>query len=109
MRQRTAERRSYWSWLGPLCLAAGGVFVGTILGQLTLNQMLLWPWPILDPATRVIGRLVGSAVCLFFPVALTLVVLIFRRPRWLPNILAFFLVGFLAYLYSAFFVGTPPV
>lgn len=109
MRQRTAGRRSYWSWLGPLCLACGGVFVGTILGQLTLNQMLLLPTPILDPASRMIGRFVGSAICLFFPVALTLVVLIARRIRWLPNILAFFLVGFLAYVYSAFYVGTPPL
>jgi hypothetical protein len=85
------------------------VFVGTILGQLTLNQMLLWPWPIFDPATRMIGRLVGSAVCLVFPIALTAIVLAARRPRWLTNTLAFFLVGFLAYLYSVFFVGTPPL
>ncbi len=109
MRQRTAERRDFWTWLGPLCLAAAGVFVGVILGQMTLNQMLLWPWPIFDPATRMIGRFVGSAVCLFFPVALTLVALVFRHPRWLINIFAFFVVGFVAYVYSAFLVGTPPL
>ncbi len=109
MRQRTAQRRDYWSWLGPLCLAAAGVFVGAILGQMTLNQMLLSPWPIFDPATRMIGRFVGSAVCLFFPVAMILIALIFRKPGWLPNILAFFGIGFLAYLYSAFLVGTPPL
>ncbi len=109
MRQRTAQRRDYWSWLGPLCLAAGGVFVGAILGQMTLNSMLLWPWPVFDPATRMIGRFVGSAICLFFPVVLTLVALAFRHPRWVINILAFFLVGFVAYAYSAFLVGTPPL
>ena len=109
MRQRTAERRDYWSWLGPLCLACAGVFFGVILGQLTLNQMLLLPTPILDPATRMIGRFVGSAVCAFFPIALTLIVLAARRPRWLPRVLAFFFVGFVAYVYSAFFVGTPPL
>ncbi len=109
MRQRTAERRSYWSWLGPLCLAAFGVFVGVIVGQATLNSMLLWPWPIFDPATRMIGRFVGSAVCLFFPIVLVLLALIFRKPGWLPNILAFFGIGFLAYLYSVFLIGTPPL
>lgn len=109
MRQRTAERRDYWSWLGPLCLAAFGVFVGVILGQMTLNQMLLWPSPVFDPATRMIGRFVGSAVCIFFPIVLTLVMLAFRKPGWLVNVFAFFGVGFVAYLYSVFLIGTPPL
>ena len=103
MRVRAAERRdTYWSWLGPLCLALFGLFIGLILGRMTLTQMLHLPDPIMTESGRMLGRIVGSAICLAFPVLLLATAFLARRPRWIPNIVAFFLVGFIAYVYSVF-------
>ncbi len=93
--------RDYWVWLGPLLLAMFGLFLGVLLGTATLTQMLLWPAPLLHTA-RQPGAIVGSLLCLVFPILMVVIALLSRRPGWLKNGLAFFVAGFVGYVVAAF-------